>query len=72
MATLKPSVATFAARQRKGAASWDVRVSWPNGSSAVVPGFASDTEASRWIETKSIEWLRARQTGSHDAPRKGA
>lgn len=72
MAPLRPSTASFTTRQRKGEPSWYVLVSWPSGSSAVVPGFDSDEAAKGWIATQSADWIRARQTGSHDAAAKPA
>lgn len=68
MAVLRASTASFSTRQRKGEASWYVLASWPSGSSAVVPGFETEAAASSWILTQSADWIRSRQTGSHDQP----
>jgi hypothetical protein len=44
---------------------WWILVTWDNGRTAQVDGFATQTEAAAWITTNSVAWLNARQTGRH-------
>ena len=63
---LRVSQPRFEARKQKHGDGWYVLATWPTGSTAEVKGFASEPEAQEWIENKSVAWLKARQTGSHD------
>lgn len=63
---LRVSKAHFQPRPNKRGDGWHILVTWNTGNSVQVPDFASEDEADDWIETKSADWLKARQTGSHD------
>jgi hypothetical protein len=43
----------FEARRLKSAPGWYVRVVWSHGKRDHIPGFVTQEEALRWIETKS-------------------
>ena len=47
----------FEARQLKSAPGWYVRVAWSHGKRDHIPGFVSQQEALRWIETKARSWV---------------
>jgi hypothetical protein len=47
----------FEARRLKSAPGWYVRVAWSHGKRDHVPGFISQQEALRWIETKARSWM---------------
>jgi hypothetical protein len=47
----------FEARQLKSAPGWYVRVAWSHGKHDHIPGFVSQQEALRWIETKARSWV---------------
>ena len=53
---------TFEARPLKSAPGWYVRVLWRYGHVEHVGGFASADEAETWINKKSEQWLRNRET----------
>jgi hypothetical protein len=43
----------FEVRRLKSAPGWYVRVAWAHGKRDHIPGFISEQEAQRWIETKA-------------------
>jgi hypothetical protein len=47
----------FETRQLKSAPGWYVRVAWSHGKRDHIPGFVSQQEALRWIETKARSWV---------------
>jgi hypothetical protein len=47
----------FEARRLKSAPGWYVRVAWSHGKRDHIPGFISQQEALRWIETKARAWV---------------
>ncbi len=47
----------FEARRLKSAPGWYVRVAWSHGKREHIPGFISQQEALRWIETKARAWV---------------
>jgi hypothetical protein len=47
----------FEARRLKSAPGWYVRVAWSHGKRDHIPGFISQQEALRWIETKARSWV---------------
>jgi hypothetical protein len=47
----------FEARRLKSAPGWYVRVAWAHGRRDHIPGFVSQQEALRWIETKARAWV---------------
>jgi hypothetical protein len=47
----------FEARRLKSAPGWYVRVAWAHGKRDHIPGFVSQQEALRWIETKARSWV---------------
>jgi hypothetical protein len=47
----------FETRQLKSAPGWYVRVAWSHGKRDHIPGFVSQQEALRWIETKARSWI---------------
>jgi hypothetical protein len=47
----------FEARRLKSAPGWYVRVAWSHGKRDHIPGFVSQQEALRWIETKARAWV---------------
>jgi hypothetical protein len=47
----------FEARRLKSAPGWYVRVAWSHGKRDHIPGFVTQGEALRWIETKSRSWV---------------
>jgi hypothetical protein len=55
---------TFEARRSKSAPGWYVRVAWSHGKRAHVPGFISQQETLRWIETKARSWVSEQSAGS--------
>lgn len=63
---LGPSQANFKARPVKVGDGWYVRVTWDNGRTADVPGFANEADAEQWIRHEAAAWLEKRHTGSHD------
>jgi hypothetical protein len=50
----------FEARRLKSAPGWYVRVAWAHGKRDHIPGFISEQEARRWIETKAHSWVSER------------
>jgi hypothetical protein len=48
----------------KSAPGWYVRVAWSHGKRDHVPGFISQQEALRWIETKARSWVSEQTAGS--------
>jgi hypothetical protein len=55
---------SFEARRLKSAPGWYVRVAWAYGKRDHIPGFVSQQEALRWIETKARSWLSERTRAS--------
>jgi len=51
----------FEARRLKSAPGY-VRVAWSHGKRDHIPGFISQQEALRWIETKARAWVFSEQT----------
>jgi hypothetical protein len=51
----------FEVRRLKSAPGWYVRAAWAHGKRDHIPGFMSEQEAQRWIETKARGWV-AEQT----------
>jgi hypothetical protein len=47
----------FEVRRLKSAPGWYVRVAWAHGKRDHIPGFISEQEARRWIETKARGWV---------------
>jgi hypothetical protein len=47
----------FEVRRLKSAPGWYVRVAWAHGKRDHIPGFVSQQEALRWIETKARAWV---------------
>jgi hypothetical protein len=47
----------FKARRLTSAPGWYVRVAWSHGKCDHIPGFVSQQEALRWIETKARSWV---------------
>jgi hypothetical protein len=47
----------FEARRLTSVPGWYVRVAWPHGKRDHIPGFVSQQEALRWIETKAHSWV---------------
>jgi hypothetical protein len=47
----------FEARRLTSAPGWYVRVAWSHGKCHHIPGFVSQQEARRWIETKAHSWV---------------
>jgi hypothetical protein len=47
----------FEVRRLKSAPGWYVRVAWSHGKRDHIPGFVSQQEALRWIETKARAWV---------------
>jgi hypothetical protein len=64
--TEKSSAVSFEARRLARAPGWYVRVEWPSGKRDHVPGFVSQDEALRWIDTKGEAW--ASDAGRPDMP----
>jgi hypothetical protein len=56
-AIMNESNPAFEARRLKSAPGWYVRVAWPHGKRDHIPGFISQQEALRWIETKARSWV---------------
>jgi hypothetical protein len=52
---------SFEVRRLKSAPGWYVRAAWAHGKRDHIPGFMSEQEAQRWIETKARGWV-AEQT----------
>jgi hypothetical protein len=50
----------FEVRRLKSAPGWYVRVAWAHGRRDHIPGFISEQEAQRWIETKARGWVAER------------
>ena len=47
----------FEAGRLTSAPGWYVRVAWSHGKCNHIPGFVSQQEARRWIETKAHSWV---------------
>jgi hypothetical protein len=48
---------SFEVRRLKSAPGWYVRAAWAHGKRDHIPGFMSEQEAQRWIETKARGWV---------------
>ena len=57
-----PRLETRAVKHGEG---WFVLVTWSNGRTAQIDGFADEPEAAQWIKISAAAWLTGRQTGSH-------
>jgi len=54
----------FEARRLTSAPGWYVRVAWSHGKCNHIPGFVSQQEALRWIETKAHSWVSTQTSRS--------
>jgi len=53
---------SFEARRLARAPGWYVRVAWPNGRRAHIPGFVTQHEAQQWIDQKGEAWVNEANT----------